>query len=352
VDTRYEFYGEEHGRVKVDTYSLLFEKQIFEAVTARGEVVYDGISGATPTGSPPFVTGSNTNHVPLAKTSDIRRAENLALDCRWAGHTLSPQIAYSKENDYKSIAISLSDAIDFNEKNTTLRLGVAHNFDGVLDSSSPRVYRNKDTTDGIIGVSQVLTRYTVLTADFGYGRDLGYLNDPYKKIRFDGFLPITALNPENRPSHRTRQTALLTLTQFVKPMDASAELSYRAYYDSYDVLGHTVALTWHQKLGPCLLLEPTFRYYNQSAASFYRLSVPGYSPLDGDPTRPKYYSADYRLSRLETFTFGAQAVLRMSDWLSFDIGYQRYAMYGLDNKTSDTAYPKANILTGEVRLWF
>jgi hypothetical protein len=77
----------------------------------------------------------------------------------------------------------------------------------------------------------------------------------------------------------------------------------------------------------------------------------------GDPTfhlpgTPKFYSADYRLSHFESFTYGLRALLIVQDHLNFDVGYQRYDMHGLDGVTSASAYPVANIFTVGLRLWF
>jgi hypothetical protein len=348
LDFRYEFYGEENDRIEVSTYSLLFEKKLIEAITAKGELIYDGISGASPTGSPP-VAGSKK--VPLAPVDDIRRAGNIAFDIRCGRQTLSPQLAYSLESDYESIGLSLNDAIEFNQKNTTLRFGIARSFDYIEPSSFPDA-KHKDSWDFLLGVSQLLSPKTVLTADFTYGVTEGYLSDPYKNIRFDGWLPNTFVFPENRPARRTREVALLTLTQFIEPANASAEVSYRFHHDSFGVVSHTAGLTWHQKLGRRVVLAPGFRYYQQSEADFYYIGVPGLFPGDGDASRPRHYSADYRLSRLETFTYGVQFHVRATDWLGFDAGYQRYEMNGLDGKTSSSSYPKANIVNVGFRIWF
>ncbi|MDB6112549.1 MAG: hypothetical protein JWR69_4299 [Pedosphaera sp.] len=345
---RYENYHEEGGRISVETHALMFGLQPLESLGLKGEVVYDSISGATPIGSPP---PAGSDQVPLAKMTDTRRAGNLGLDWHWGRQTLSPQVAYSKESDYESIGLALNEAIEFNQKNTILRLGVAHDFDEV----QPKFFttpHHKDSTDFLLGVSQLLTPQTVLTADFTYGTSSGDLNDPYKNIRFDGWLPFTFIFPENRPRHRTKEIFLLSLTQFVKPANGSAEVSYRFYHDTFGINSHTAALTWHQKLGKRLLLEPAFRFYEQSAADFYHLSVPGLFPGDGDPTRPEFYSADYRLSHLVSFTYGVQATALITESFSVNVGYQRYEMYGLDNQTAHSAYPKANIFTIGLGLLF
>ena len=152
IDYRYEYYGEENGRIAINTHSFLFEQRLTDSVAAKGELVYDGISGATPTGAPP---PPGSTQVLLSHLTEIRRAGNLAFDWKTGRQTLTPQVAYSDESDYTSLGLSLNDAIEFNQKNTTLRLGVAHSFDEVLDVS--RRKRGKDSTDGLIGISQLLS---------------------------------------------------------------------------------------------------------------------------------------------------------------------------------------------------
>lgn len=96
-----------------------------------------------------------------------------------------------------------------------------------------------------------------------------------------------------------------------------------------------------------------FRFYDQSEAYFYAVRLAG-DPSDPDSTIhiPKYYSADYRLSALQTFTYGIQATAKIRDWLFVDAGYSRYDMRGTDGNTPSSAYPKANVFSGGVRLWF
>ena len=356
VDYRFEHYKEENRRVQVDTHTILFEIELTKTIAAKGEMVYDGISGATPYGAPPR---AGSTQVPLAKLEDIRRAGNMGFDFHLGNHTLSPLVAYSKESDYESRGISLNDAIDFNEKNTTLRLGASHNFDKVLDFDSPRANHNKDATDGLIGISQLINSKTIFTADFTYGHETGYLTDPYRQVLFQGWLtaipgvPLYIVYPEVRPTERTKQVFQTTLTHFFEPVNGSAELSYRFHHDSYGVFSHTVAMAWHQTLGDHVILEPLVRYYEQSAANFYfPEGVPGLSPIDGDPTRSEHYSADYRLSHFASLTYGLQASVVIKDKLFLDVGYHRYEMYGRDHVTSASAYPKADIYTVGFRLWF
>ena len=109
----------------------------------------------------------------------------------------------------------------------------------------------------------------------------------------------------------------------------------------------TAALTWHQRLGKHFIVEPLFRFSEQSAASFYSPSFTG--PFSPNP--PGFHSSDYRLSNMFTLDYGLQATAIHNDHLRVTAGYHRYEMNGLDNTTSDM-YPKANVFTvGFSILW-
>lgn len=67
VGYRHEFYREDNNRIKVDTDSGHFDIGLGSKVRFNGDVVYDAISGATPTGAPaqtkwPFPTFNDLYH--------------------------------------------------------------------------------------------------------------------------------------------------------------------------------------------------------------------------------------------------------------------------------------------------
>ena len=387
ADYRFEYYSEENGRIQVATQGILFEQMLAPWAKLRGKAVYDSISGATPTGAPapggsggggggggdgggggehatrpkrkggplqavagatPAGGGSGSSQVPLAHMRDTRYAGDAAVDLRLANQTVTPDLAYSTETDYQSIGVSLSDAIDFNQKNTTLTLGVSHNFDTVKPKTWP-ASKPKDSTDLLIGVSQLLNPKTILALDVTYGYDSGYLSDPYRSVVFDSSPTPGTLYPENRPGTRTRETVLLSLTHFFDPLNGSGEVSYRLYNDSYGILSHTLGLQWFQRIGRHVILSPLIRYTTQSAANFYATTFPG-DPTAG--TIPQYYSADYRLSSLSTYTYGLQLTGIINDRFYLDAGFKRYQMVGDDGQTAASAYPTANVYTAGFRyLW-
>lgn len=374
-DYRFENYQEDEGRIRVETHGWLFEAQLRPWLAVQGEVVYDAISGATPTGAPPpnqvpiwdynnqqYWTGLPST-VPMQEMHDIRWAGSLKPTFTLGSHRITPGFSYSEERDYISYGAALNYSVDLNEKNTTLNAGWSHNWDKIYSRARPsRVRGNKNADDILIGINQLLSPQTTATLNFTYGNAHGYLGDPYKGVLADDYLqqwggpqdgPLQpSLSPERRPSHRHRYIVYTSLTQFIAPLEASVEGSYRFFIDSYGVVAHTFGVTWFQKIGKRITLAPTFRYYRQSAADFYTTRIP-HDPLgDLAVLNPTFYSADYRLSEMETFTFGVMLHVKLCDWFSVDASYKRYEMFGLDGVTHPSAYPKANIVTIGGRLWF
>jgi Protein of unknown function (DUF3570) len=350
VDWKHEYYEELHDRVSVETSSLLVEKSLGARLKARAQVVYDSISGATPTGGPPL---PGKDQVPLAPIRDIRRAGLLELSQQLGRHTVTPKLAYSSENDYQSISMALAESFEFNNKNSTLVLGVSRDFDRLLNEKTPYVGRdkiqNKDTTDFLVGFTQLLSPTTVLTANLSLGIAQGYLTDPYKGIQFEGanlFFGPAYLFGERRPDHRNKRVAYVGLNHFVTRLNGSADLSYRFHHDSFSITAHTASLSWHQKIGKKVSLQPSLRYHSQTAADFYYAFVPsalGFPILPG-PNLPQH--------SLHSWTIGIKVSFKVLEKLWLEAGYKRYEMLGDDSVTSTSQYPKANVFTGGLSLWF
>jgi hypothetical protein len=140
-----------------------------------------------------------------------------------------------------------------------------------------------------------------------------------------------------------------SLTHYFNDLNASGDISYRFYHDSFGIYSHTAEVGWHQwLLNKHLMLEPSFRASQQSAASFYTTSFSG--PFSTNPGG--FHSSDYRLSELYTLDAGMKASVFLADHVKLVLGYHRYEMHGMDGKTSAGMYPKANIITvGISFLW-
>jgi Protein of unknown function (DUF3570) len=366
IDYRYEDYSEDSGRIHIRTHGAFFEKVFDPRISLKGNYVYDGISGATPTGAPP-IPGSDT--VRKVSIEDIRRAGFLEPSFKSGRHTFTPQLSLSIEKDYESRGLSFTHAMELNEKNTTLSWGVSHAFDRLIPNFGTSNFerQHKDTTDVLLGLNQVLGPRTVLMVNLTLGYSSGFLSDPYKRVLFDDF--YTAFNPynpgddwtvqpEQRPEHKFRQVLYGALRHAVPQVNGAFEVNYRLHHDDFGVLGNTVGLEWHERFVKWITVSPLFRFHTQTAADFYGSHFPGDPsctlppPFCTDVPAPTYYSADYRLSAMRTFTYGVTVSGKLGEHATLDFGYKRYTTHGTDASTAQDTYPQATVFTGGFTLWF
>ena len=336
VDTRYQYYQEDDGRVRVDSDYSLFSVDLSDTVLLDGTLLYSSISGASPTGLPPAKLGGQ---VPVAHFEDERIAASLGLTTQIGRHSLKVGGSYSYESDYLSLGASLQDTISLNEKNTELVLGAAYTRDTVGANGS-NLKEAKRAFDWIVGINQVLSPNTLLSFNVGIGQKQGFLDDPYKRVLIDGDVYY-----ENRPGRKLEELAFLQLTHFIEPWNASVEVSYRFGHNDHGSNSHTAMIALYKYLfDKRLVIRPSFRFYSQSAADYYATEFTG---------NPTHYSSDYRISAEQTFDYGIQLRYNViPDKFAIDLGYDRYISRGTDGHTSQSAYPDANSITAGIHIQF
>ena len=347
ITYKYQDYREAGGRMAVQAQYGLVEKDLGTDLRLKLQGVIDAIAGATPNGQPPATPGGP---VPLAQLTERRKAWSTELARQWPRVNVAVGYANSRESDYVSNGWSLNTVTDFNEKNTTLLLGAA----GTDDDVTVRYLRSVEKKRGldlIAGVTQLLDPNTSLTFDLGYGRTTGYLADPYRLVEkrtevYPGlFLPLDYA--ENRPAERTKWTAFASINRAYANLNGTLEAGYRFYHDTFGTTAHTLDVAWFQKFGEHLVLRPSVRFYTQSAADFYAVSLTGvsYTPtLQPNPAGP-FFSADYRLSAFRSTNYGLKAIWTFNAAWQLDAALEKYEMRGRDGVTSPSVYPTATITT-------
>ncbi len=385
ADFKFSYYLEDHHRTEAYSPSLYLQTDLTPNTILTIQSVYDVISGATPTGEPmkrrtrevtsvvstpgaaqtSFVAVSGPSgtstlvpvttsaasllttqttleeygkpYLPMNEYEDQRLAVNLGLRTRHGEWVTDFGAAYSTESDYQSVAGSLIVSRDFNERMTTLSLGASLTHDSVRDMPTGN-WEDKDSVDGQLQIAQVIDPFTLLKVSYVAGTSWGYLDDPYKLVVLND-----EVVDEKRPDSRDKHVIYLALNRQIDPLKGALEASYRFYTDSYGINAHTFGLDWFQNLGPKLILVPGVRYYEQSAADFYATQFTG---------KPAAYSADYRLSKLGSVTYGMKLIWKVSEKFWADIAYERYSQFGRDKETPGITYPEANSVTLGFKVWF
>ena len=124
----YENYREEDGRITVVTQSGSANQDVgdFGHLQLTGTV--DAVAGATPTGRP---APDGSDQVVLTEIHTRRKAWSGDYSEKVRNFSVDAGFAESRESDYVSLGWSLNALADFDEKNTTLRAGVAGTDDRV-----------------------------------------------------------------------------------------------------------------------------------------------------------------------------------------------------------------------------
>jgi hypothetical protein len=249
---------------------------------------------------------------------------------------LSVGASLSDEYDYTHTGVNARLARDFNDRNTTLSFGVALANDtispvggspvalapmlGLGNVTNKRGDESKDVTDWLIGVSQVLNRHTIIQLNYSLSQSDGYLTDPYKVLSVVD--PVTG-NPvagpagsglnrylfERRPDTRDKQSIYALIK---RDFDGDVlEASYRYMTDDWGIDSQTVELRYRWSFEGGRYLQPHVRFYQQTAADFYRTVLFTGSPL------PEFVTADHRLGEFDGVTVGVkygQMTSRGSEW--------------------------------------
>lgn len=361
IDAALLVYEESGGRVQAIEPNLQLSVHSAKGAELNLSLIADAVSGATPNGAVPsdqvqtFVTplkivtkgesGGTTSVTSASGGSTIVQlpgspgsvsyaarqytvaANTLPVDRGFHDHRLGATFSwsqplgpislvgfgggYSREQDYQAISGNLRVAQNFNANNTTISLSLNTEIDtsfpygGVptpltsMDGTwKPQSSRQKTQLGFVVGITQVLTRRWLTEVDYSYDTQSGYQNDPYRIVSVVD--PSTG-NPtdylyESRPKSRQTQSVFWDNKIDLDPFVTDVGLRY--FKDSWGITSKTAEISERIGLGSSLYVEPSARWYQQSAANFYHYYLVGGQPL------PTYASSDIRLGKFTSLTYG------------------------------------------------
>jgi hypothetical protein len=327
VDSALAYYHED-GRIQAIEPVVNVAKTFANGQALNLDVTFDSLSGSSPNGA---LTshGAQTFASPSGKSSHryTTAAGQLPVDPNYQDSRIAvggnwsvpitrvTQVSVgakvSGEDDFYSATVNASIARDFNEKNTTLSFGLYDEFDSLrpiggapLPASdyALSVKTGDKTKDGVgvlLGATQVMTRNWLFEFNISVDRFKGYLNDPYKITSIiDTTGNTTGYEYESRPDQRTRKSAYWE-NRVAWSSQLSMAVSLRYMNDNWGVSSDTAQLHFHWSLSDVRYIEPSFRWYRQTAADFYTPFI-----LATEKPAVGYESSDSRLGPFHALTYG------------------------------------------------
>jgi Protein of unknown function (DUF3570) len=331
VDSALAYYHED-GRIRAIEPVVNLAKVFADGQSLNFNGTFDSLSGSSPNGALTSQT-AQTFASPSGKAAHAYTTApgqlpvdphyqdtRIAVGANWTvPFTRVDQVSVgaklSDEHDFLSATVSASIAHDFNEKNTTLSFGIDNEYDslhpigGAPIAGSDYALAEKQTggktKDGVgvlLGVTQVMTRNWLSEFNLSVDRFKGYLNDPYKITSIiDSAGNTTGYEYESRPDQRTRKSAYWeNRVAWNSPLSTALSLRYMS--DDWGIRSDTALLHVRWSLSNRdRYIEPTFRWYRQTAANFYTPFIPS----TAEPTTG-YESSDSRLGAFRALTYGVK----------------------------------------------
>jgi len=257
ADLLYHRY--EGGGVLIDGPSLLMRKKVAKNVSVVGNYYVDMVSSA----SIDVVTTASPY-------TEERKQWSLGADYLRGNTTLSTSYTNSTENDFDAETYSFSVSQDMFGDLTTLSLSYAYGDDIVGRVDDETFARDAKRQQYSVGLTQILTRNLITSLNFQTITDEGFLNNPYRSVRYaDASNPIGySYEPELYPRTRT-SNALGLRARYFLPYRAALEAEYRYFIDTWDIESHTGSLTYVHPWRDWTF-EGKLRYHTQTGAHFFR----------------------------------------------------------------------------------
>jgi hypothetical protein len=278
-DALYHHYS--GGGVDINGPSVLIRKKAGKSLSFVGNWYVDHVSSA----SIDVITTASPY-------TEERTQWSLGMDYLRGNTTMRFNYVSSVESDFDATTYAFSVSEDMFGDLTTLTLSYAFGEDIVGRSDDPTFERDNTRQHYGISLTQILTRNMIATFNFETITDEGFLNNPYRSVRYadPGSAVGYSFEPEVYPATRTSNAAGLRMRYFL-PYRAAIEGEYRFFTDTWEIEGHTISLTYIHPWGPF-----TFRYHDQTGAAFF-------SDLFPRSEATNFRGRDKELSPLQSYTF-------------------------------------------------
>ena len=247
------------GGVEIDGPSILVRKQVTQNTSFVANHYLDYVSSA----SIDVVTTASPYN-------EEREQYSVGMDYLRGNTMMSVNYISSVESDFDASTYAFSVSQDMFGDLTTLSLTYAYGEDIVGMSTDDTFMREARRQQYGIGLTQIISRNLIMALNVQANTDEGYLNNPYRTVRY--LDPGSALGysyeQELYPNTRTSNAVGIRARYFL-PYRAAIEGEYRFYVDTWDIQGHTASVTYVHPWNNWTF-EIKGRFHDQTSAHFFR----------------------------------------------------------------------------------
>ncbi len=259
TDVLYHLY--DGGGAEIDGPSLLVRKNIADKVSIYGNYYVDMVSSASidvlATASP---------------YSEERTEQSVGIDYLRDKTIMSLSYTNSEESDYSADTVSFDISQDFFGDLSTLSLGFSFGDDTVRQNGDSTFEDTAEHRRYRINLTQVITKNMIASIGVESLIDEGYLNNPYRSVRFADSSAGSGFSYERELYPRTRNADAIGIkAMYYLPYRASLRGEFRYFSDSWGITANNIEMRYIHPVTQIdgLILEAKLRRYNQTSADFY-----------------------------------------------------------------------------------
>ena len=287
ADILYHLY--DGGGVTIEGPSILVRKKAGKSVSFVANYYVDMISSA----SIDVVTTASPY-------TEEREQKSIGMDYLRGNTMMSISVTNSEESDFTSDSYSFRVSQGMFGDLTTLTLAYSLSNDEVRRSDDDTFVREADRQFYSVGLTQIVTRNLIMGLKVETITDEGFLNNPYRTVRYaDSSNPIGySYEAELYPNTRT-STAVGIRARYYLPYRPAIQGEYRFFADTWGILSHTGAISYTHPWG-AWTFTGKYRHYTQDQADFY-------SDLFPRSEATNFRGRDKELSKFVSQNFRVQA---------------------------------------------
>lgn len=276
------YHGYDGGGLQVTGPSVLVRKGFADKVSFWTNYYVDTISSAS------------IDVVTTASEYDEERTEvSAGVDYLYGKTFMGLSFTTSDESDYTSNNMRVGISQDFFGDLTTLGIAYVRGQDEVRRNGDEAFGEDTDRQGYRVDLSQVITKAFVLNLNYEGITDEGFLNNPYRSVRYVDPSSARGYSYEAEVYPRTKTSSAVAMRGvYYLPYRAAARAEYRYYTDTWGVDAWNVEVGYVHPLPKGVTLDVKYRYYEQVAADFFSDLFP----------RQNYQNFLARDKELSTFT--------------------------------------------------
>jgi len=303
ADVLYHSY--QGGGMKIDGPAVLVRKKASESIAVSAYYYVDTISSAS-------VDVMST----ASPYTEERKEFQLGAEYLYDKTMMAITVGQSDESDYlaKSVAVNISH--DTFGDLTTVSFGLVVGDNEIKRNGDDNFLENSDQYRIRAGINQVITRNLTAGINLEAVVDEGYLNNPYRTVRFVDNSNAAGVSYQSEVYPNTRNSFAVKLSSsYYLPYRAALFAHYRYFTDSWDINSQDFEVMYRQPFGDNIELELRARYYQQTAANFY-------SDLFPYRDAQNFLARDKELSDFDDITLGLGLTYKIpsrfspNDWQS------------------------------------